>query len=285
MAGTNLYDWLLRCTRAHLDAITAKLELNEAFLPGPNEPPATRAGEIWKLVKLRGPKGLAELERVLEEVGVPEPESKGPGRKPGIGGKPVKPGPATDSRVDASAAARSGAQRGKDASPVAQEHATPPRTIRIFLASSEELRADRDAFELYFRQQNDQFLRKGLYLEIERWENFLDAMSETRLQDEYNRAVRDCDVFVSLFFTKTGKFTEEEFDTAHRQFEETGKPLIYTFFKNADIKTGSARAEDLKSLWAFQEKLRDLGHFYTGYDNIEHLKRQFRDQLDKLFAL
>ena len=25
-----------------------------------------------------------------------------------------------------------------------------------------------------------------------------------------------------------------------------------------------------------------LGHFYTGYDNIEHLKRQFRDQLDKM---
>ena len=53
-----------------------------------------------------------------------------------------------------------------------------------------------------------------------RWENFLDAMSETRLQNEYNKAVRDCDVFVSLFFTKTGKFTEEEFDVAHQQFKE-----------------------------------------------------------------
>lgn len=34
---------------------------------------------------------------------------------------------------------------------------------------------------------------------------------------------------------------------------------------------------------AFQEKLDALGHFYTKYDNPEHLKRQFRDQLDKLF--
>ena len=124
--------------------------------------------------------------------------------------------------------------------------------------------------------------KKGLFLEIVRWENFLDAMSETRLQDQYNKALRDCDIFVSLFFTKTGKYTEEEFDNAHRLFKETGRPLIYTFFKDADIKTGSARKEDLNSLWAFQEKAGSLGHFYTTYDNIEHLKRQFRDQLDKL---
>ena len=95
------------------------------------------------------------------------------------------------------------------------------RTIKIFLASSSELREDRDEFDLYFRRQNDSLRKQGVYLEIIRWEYFLDAMSETRLQDEYNKEVRDCDVFVSLFFTKAGKFTEEEFDTAHRQFKET----------------------------------------------------------------
>ena len=156
------------------------------------------------------------------------------------------------------------------------------RTIKIFLASSSELREDRDEFDLYFRRQNDSLRKRGVYLEIIRWEYFLDAMSETRLQDEYNKEVQGCDVFVSLFFTKPSKFTEEEFDTAYRQFKEAGKPLIYTFFKNADIKTGSANKQDLKSLWAFQETLSVLGHFHTGYDNIEHLKRQFKDQLEKL---
>jgi internalin A len=107
-------------------------------------------------------------------------------------------------------------------------------------------------------------------------------MSETRLQDEYNKAIRACDIFVCLFFTKTGKFTEEEFDIAHRQFKDSGKPRIYTFFKNAEIKTGDARQEDFNSLWAFQKKLSNFGHFHTRYDNIEHLKRQFRDQLDKM---
>lgn len=146
---------------------------------------------------------------------------------------------------------------------------TSLRTMQIFLASSAELREERDEFDLYFRQRNDRLLKKGVYLEIVRWENFLDAMSDTRLQDEYNKAIRKCDIFVCLFFTKAGKFTEEEFNAAFGQFKDSRKPRIYTFFKNAEIKTGSMRKEDLQSLWAFQEKLAALGHFYTSYDNIE----------------
>lgn len=106
------------------------------------------------------------------------------------------------------------------------------------MASSSELEEDRDAFDLYFRQQNDRLRKQGIYLEIVRWENFLDAMSETCLQDEYNKEVKACDIFVSLFFTKTGKYTEEEFDTAHKQFLDTKKPLTYTFFKNAPQNIG-----------------------------------------------
>ena len=159
-----------------------------------------------------------------------------------------------------------------------------PRHIRIFLASSSELREDRDAFDLYFRQQNDQRGKEGIYLEIVRWENFLDAMSETRLQDEYNQAIRRCDIFVCLFFTKTGKFTEEEFDVAHRQFKQTQRPFIYTFFKTAGINIDEVREEDLISLRRFQKKLKDLEHFYTKYSDVENLKLRVRDQLDKLIG-
>jgi len=44
----------------------------------------------------------------------------------------------------------------------------------------------------------------------------------------------------------------------------------------------SMREEDLKSVRAFQEKLKDLGHFWTEYENSEGLKLHFRDQLDRL---
>ena len=154
--------------------------------------------------------------------------------------------------------------------------------FRIFLASSVELRPDRDAFDLYVRQLTDHFRRRGTYIEVVRWETFLGAMSESRLQDEYNKAVAACDVFVGLFYTKTGNFTEEEFDTAHRAFKATGRPRIYTYFKTPSGKSLDARPEDIQSLSTFQQKLAALGHFWTGYEDIEHLKRQFRDQLDKL---
>jgi hypothetical protein len=275
MTETELYELLVRCLRPQLDAITVKLDLDDAFLPGPGEAPATRASAILKLVKPRGAEGLADLEKALNEVlgrkAPPEPK-----RPTGRASKPARPRALPD--------LPGGTTTASPSIPQAPSDGTQLRTIRIFLASSEELREDRDAFELYFRQQNDQFRKQGVYLEINRWENFLDAMSETRLQDEYNEAVRNCDVFVSLFFTRTGKFTAEEFDTAHTQFTKTGKPRIYTYFKDAYIKTGSAQAEGLNSLWAFQKKLVALGHFYTVYDNIEHLKRHFRDQLDKLLG-
>jgi hypothetical protein len=81
----------------------------------------------------------------------------------------------------------------------------------------------------------------------------------------------------------TGQFTEEEFDTAHRQFKGTGRPRIYTFFKNAEVHMGDID-EDVVSLLQFKKKLAGLGHFYTSYNNIEDLKLQFRDQLDKLLG-
>lgn len=125
---------------------------------------------------------------------------------------------------------------------------------------------------------------KGVFLELVIWEDFLDAVSQTRLQDEYNRAIRECDIFVMLFFTKVGKYTEEEFETAFKHFKSTNKPFIFTYFKDAEISTGSANKQDLKSLWAFQEKLSALGHFYTVYNNIDALKFKFDQQLNKLAA-
>ena len=114
------------------------------------------------------------------------------------------------------------------------------------------------------------------------WEDFLDAVSQTRLQDEYNKKIRGCDVFVMLFCTKVGQYTEEEFETAFGQFKATNKPFIFTYFKDAEISIGSADESDLMSLLAFQKKLGGLGHFYTVYKNIDELKLHFNQQLDKL---
>ena len=92
-------------------------------------------------------------------------------------------------------------------------------TVKIFLASSEELKEDRNAFEILISRRNNDWVDRGVHLRLVVWEDFLDAMSKTRLQDEYNKAIRGCDIFVMLFFTKVGIYTAEEFETAFKQFQ------------------------------------------------------------------
>jgi hypothetical protein len=156
-------------------------------------------------------------------------------------------------------------------------------TKKIFLASSSELKEDREQFELFISRRNKQWIDKDVFLEVVLWEDFIDAVSKTRLQDEYNKAVQECDIFLMLFCTKVGQYTKEEFETAFGKFKTNDKPLIYTYFKQTPISTGRAKREDLQSLWDFQDNLKTLGHFYTVYENIDELKFKFDQQLNKLF--
>ena len=160
------------------------------------------------------------------------------------------------------------------------------KITKVFLASSSELKEDRQEFENLVNSQNKDWVRRdaGAYLDLEHWEDFFDAMSQTRLQDQYNVAVRESDIFVMLFATKVGKYTEEEFETAFGQFKATNKPFIFTYFKNTQVDVATASESDLMSLWAFRKKLAALGHFPTVYKDVGDLKYHFDQQLDKLVA-
>lgn len=152
--------------------------------------------------------------------------------------------------------------------------------IKIFLASSSELLADRDQFEIFINRENKNLVKKGMFLELVRWEDFLDTISVTRLQDEYNQVLSDCDFVVCLFYTKVGKYTAEEFDTALGQFRRTGKPQILTYFKDAPVKPSEMRA--FNTLLEFKDKLDKLGHFPNHYESLGDLKHHFGEQLKKL---
>src|SRR5262245_50182349 len=106
------------------------------------------------------------------------------------------------------------------------------QTKKIFLASSEELRDDRRAFEIMVGRLNQQWRQRDFNFELVVWENFIDAMSREGLQKEYNRAVKQCDIFVMMFFTKVGRYTLEEFETAFAGMAVGTSPRIYTYFRN-----------------------------------------------------
>lgn len=157
------------------------------------------------------------------------------------------------------------------------------QTRKIFLASSEELKEDRVAFELMIGQLNQDWVPRDTFFQLVVWENFIDAMSKDGLQQEYNKAITSCDIFVMLFFTKVGRYTAEEFQAAFGAFSATKKPLIYTYFKDAVVLTGDID-ESIVSLLEFKKKLAGLNHYYTRYRSAEELKWLFSRQLDKLYG-
>jgi hypothetical protein len=152
-------------------------------------------------------------------------------------------------------------------------------TINVFLASSAELKEDRDAFRLFISVENDRLHQSNIYLKLIQWEYFLNTMSDTRLQDRYNKAIVGSNLLVSLFHTKAGKYTTEEFDIAYKLFKDTGKPMIWTYFKELSTANQQAQKEE-PTLTAFKKKIDLLGHFYTTYRNMDSLKYQFKLQLD-----
>ncbi len=153
--------------------------------------------------------------------------------------------------------------------------------IKLFLASSSELKEDREQFEIFIYRKCKAWFDKGIFLHLDIWEDYMDAMGENGLQSEYNKAVTGCDLFVMLVHNKVGKYTAEEFEKAFGSFKDNKKPFIFTYFKTP--YTTQDRA-DLQSLWAFEDKLNALKHFKTEYKNIEGLREHFGNQLEKLGA-
>lgn len=157
------------------------------------------------------------------------------------------------------------------------------KTYRIFLASSSELEADRRAYEVFIGRENKRLKDKNVFLHLEIWEDTGDAMSQTRSQDEYNRLLVNCDLFVMLYWTKVGKYTREEYDLARRQFLGTNKPQkIYTYHKTIPPLTVPSQA-DADSLQIFEQELSSIGHFPIQYDSAEGLQLHFSTRLNDLF--
>ncbi|MEO1076437.1 MAG: hypothetical protein AAFX41_10820, partial [Bacteroidota bacterium] len=72
--------------------------------------------------------------------------------------------------------------------------------IKLFLASSSELKEDREQFEIFIYRKCKAWFDRGIFLHLDIWEDFLDAMSVGGLQSEYNKVIQDCDIFVLLAF-------------------------------------------------------------------------------------
>lgn len=162
---------------------------------------------------------------------------------------------------------------------------TDLQTVRIFLASSAELKSDREALEQFIARRNKDWNPRGVFLHLDIWEDLSAAMSPTRSQDDYNCEIERCDVFVMLFWTKVGRYTAEEFERAYSRFigseGSAQAPKIFTYFRTTPAR---ASREDTQSLWAFQDRLAELEHFQPEYETADKLNLEFGGELDRLIS-
>lgn len=148
--------------------------------------------------------------------------------------------------------------------------------IKLFLASSNELKADRNEFEIFIRRKNDEWKTEGKpYLNLEIWEEASDAMSATRSQDEYNKIIKEVDIFVMLFWTKVGKYTHEEFSLAKKLFLETGKPRVLVYQKAANPENQEQSLKDFINGLLTQDK----EYFWGNYEHFDTLQLKFEKEL------
>lgn len=154
------------------------------------------------------------------------------------------------------------------------------KKINLFLASSNELKAERDFINQKINAKNKVWSEKNIFFQLEIWEDESEMMSSTRSQDEYNKLVRQADLFICMAFTKVGKYTHEEFEQAYHQFKETGQPNIIVYFKQADYPS-NVSWKDLKSLDDFKAKLKTLDYFPSSFETKEGVWSKINEELDR----
>ena len=151
------------------------------------------------------------------------------------------------------------------------------KTIKIFLASSEELSPEREKMADLVLHLNKLFKGRGIELDLEKWE-YLDAsMSGKRKQDEYNDVLHQCDICMVLFWRRFGSYTGEELDVAYKSMLDGGNPQkIYVFFKSPNSEDVSQEVRDFIK----EYEKRYGGHFFCKFHTVDTMKLEFLLQLE-----
>lgn len=144
------------------------------------------------------------------------------------------------------------------------------KTIKVFIASSEELKMERLEFTDMIQQVNRIYKSRGIEIEPLKWE-YLDAsMGPEHKQEEYNRELKQCEMCLVLYWTRFGEFTESELNTAYTELCAGRNPQkLYVYFKDA--------AEITPELKTFKEGFATTCGLCR-FENVDNLKEFFNSE-------
>lgn len=163
-------------------------------------------------------------------------------------------------------------------------------SLKIFLAASTvELVEERKALFKHIKYQNKNRKKSNQYIEL-----YWCKKTTDQSQKEFNKAIRDCNIFLLLYHNKVGKDTVKEYEIAYTlskftegwpkirilakqitgTIEFTGK--LFTEEKKANIKL-------LNSLIEFEEKCNKRGDYYKSFTTNKNLILQINNVINDYF--
>ena len=153
------------------------------------------------------------------------------------------------------------------------------KNITVFLASSDELKNDRNSFHSLVASLDEIFEPRGYRIRCRRWEDFSAFCTGSRTQDDYNRIVRASDICICMFHRKAGEYTIEEFNQALDEYVKSqNHPKTFVYIRA--LIEGEMEDEALKR---FKEDLFDrVGHYWCNYATDDAMKLHFVMQLERI---
>lgn len=153
-----------------------------------------------------------------------------------------------------------------------------PRTITIFLGSSEELIHDRNSFHSLIASLDDIYEPRGIRVKLKRWEDFIAYCTGERTQDDYNRVLTACDISVCMFHRKGGEFTIEEFWKSVDSYKLIQSPKPYVYVRA--LVDGEVEEETLTKFKT--DLFEQMGHYWCNYATDDAMKLHFVMQFERL---
>ena len=151
------------------------------------------------------------------------------------------------------------------------------KTIKVFLASSNELKEDRVWFGDFVQGINKIYKERGKGVDLIKWEFFDAANNDRRKQDEYNEKVRESNIFLALFHKRAGKYTLEEYNVAMDTYRKSKKyPKVYIYCKKLGLF--ERETPELKAFKAGLSK-DSKEYFWMTYSTPDQLHLHFLQQL------
>jgi hypothetical protein len=147
------------------------------------------------------------------------------------------------------------------------------KTVKVFLASSEELKEDRNRFGNFIRKLSDKYEEeKDVRIKLFEWEDYDAAYNGMKKQEEYNAKIKDCDIFVALFQSIVGKYTMEEVKYAYEEFVNNSTPKIGVFIKF--METQEKENDHITSLKEYLSSLNLEWNYYKDFKELSGMVKK-----------